>query len=453
HVEKMGKLDNTLTIYISGDNGSSAEGTILGTPNEVASFNSVDVPVEVQLKYFYDVWGSDKTYPHMNVAWSWAFDTPFRWTKQVASHFGGTRQGMCMAWPGHIKDTGGIRHQFHHVIDIVPTILEVTGIPAPVQVNGIAQHPIEGVSMAYTWDKANANAQSRHRTQYFEMFGNRGIYHDGWYACTTPLQPPWVLGDPKFTDIVNGFKWELYDTTKDWTQFTDVAKDNPDKLRALQEQFLVEATKYQVFPMDASKASRLMAVQRPSTTAGRDTFVYGEITGIPLNSAPNLLGRSYTITAEVDVKAGDEGMLNTNGGRFGGYGLYLLKGKPVFTWNLVDLERVKWEGQDALTPGKHTISFEFTYDGSGIGRGGTGLLKVDGKEVASKKMARTIPVTLHWDETFAVGSDTGPPVDDKDYQCPFAFTGKLEKLTVKIGPSQLLPPEKKAIEKKIGQRD
>src|SRR5262249_1249289 len=207
--------------------------------------------------------------------------------------------------------------QFHHVIDIVPTILEVTGIPAPVQVNGIAQHPIEGVSMAYTWDKANANAQSRHRTQYFEMFGNRGIHHDGWYACTTPLQPPWVLSDPTFTDIVNGFKWELYDLSKDWTQFTDLAKENPDKLRAMQELFLVEATKYQVFPLDATKASR-MIMQRPSTTAGRDTFVYGRITGIPDNSAPSVLDRSYTITAEVDVKAGDEGMLNTNGGRFGG---------------------------------------------------------------------------------------------------------------------------------------
>ncbi len=452
-VEKMGKLDNTLIIYISGDNGSSAEGTTLGTPNEVASFNLVDVPVDVQLKNFYDVWGSDRTYPHMNVAWTWAFDTPFKWTKQIASHFGGTRQGMCMAWPNVIKDKGGIRHQFHHVIDVVPTILEATRLPAPIQVNGIAQHPIDGVGMAYTWDREHANVPTRHKTQYFEMFGNRGIYHEGWYACTTPLVAPWLLGDPPFTDIVNGFKWELYDLSKDWTQFEDVAKQNPEKLRAMQQQFLVEATKYQVFPLDATKASRLVT-QRPSTTAGRDTFVYGEITGLPANSAPSLLDRSYSITAEFTVPAGGaDGMLNTNGGRFGGYGMYLLKGKPVFTWNLLDLERVKWEGPDALAPGKHTVEFNFTYDGPGPGKGGTGVFKVDGKEVATKKMARTLPFALQWDETFDVGSDTGTPVDDKDYQCPFAFTGKLEKVTVKIGPSQMLPPEKKEMEKKIGERD
>jgi hypothetical protein len=407
----------------------------------------------VQLKNFYDVWGSDKTYPHMNVAWTWAFDTPFKWTKQIASHFGGTRQGMCMAWPNVIKDKGGIRHQFHHVIDVVPTILEATKIQAPVQVNGIAQHPIEGVGMAYTWDKANTNLPTRHKTQYFEMFGNRGIYHEGWYACTTPLVPPWILVDPKFTDIANGFQWELYDLSKDWTQFDDVAKTNPEKLKAMQEQFLVEATKYQVFPLDAAKQGRFLT-PRPSTTAGRDVFVYtGELTGIPMNSAPSLLDRSYTITAEVEVKAGDEGMLNTNGGRFGGYGFYLLKGKPVFTWNLFDLERVKWQGEDALAPGKHALSFDFTYDGPGPGKGGTGVLKVDGKEVATKKMAHTVPFTMQWDETFDVGSDTGTPVDDNDYACPFKFTGKLEKLTVRIGPSQLMPAEKKAVETRVGQRD
>jgi hypothetical protein len=196
-----------------------------------------------------------------------------------------------------------------------------------------------------------------------------------------------------------------------------------------------------------------MTIPRPSTTAGRDMFTYGEVTGIPMNSAPGLIGRNYSITAEVEVKAGDEGMLNTNGGRFGGYGFYLLKGKPVFTWNLLDLERVKWEGKDALAPGKHTLEFEFTYDGPGLGKGGTGVLKVDGKEVATKKMAHTIPVILQWDETFDVGSDTGTPVDDRDYTCPFKFTGKLEKLTLKIGPSQMMPAEKKAVETKVGQRD
>ena len=207
-VDDMGKLDNTLVIYISGDNGTSAEGSLVGTPFDVAALQGIDVPVADQLK-FYDVWGSAQTTPHMAVAWSWAFDTPFKWTKQVASHFGGTRQGMVIAWPNRIKDAGGIRTQFHHLIDIVPTILDVTGIPAPKMVNGIAQKPIEGVSMAYTFDKANANAPSTHTTQYFEMLGNRAIYHDGWMACTTPPQPPWLLGG-KVPDVVNGYNWELY---------------------------------------------------------------------------------------------------------------------------------------------------------------------------------------------------------------------------------------------------
>ena len=227
-VEDLGKLNDTLIIYISGDNGSSAEGTLLGTPNEVASFNGVNVPVADQLKYFYDAWGSEQTYPHMNVAWTWAFDTPFKWTKQVASHFGGTRQGLAMAWPGHIKDAGGIRIQFHHVIDIVPTILEVTGIPAPVMIDGIAQRPIEGVSMAYTFDKANTNAPSRHDTQYFEMVAPRAIYHDGWVAATTPYRAPWDITAPTPSDPVNGVKWELYNISKDWTESSDLAASNPD---------------------------------------------------------------------------------------------------------------------------------------------------------------------------------------------------------------------------------
>ena len=278
-VEDAGKLDNTLIIYISGDNGSSAEGSPNGTPNEVAQFNSVEVPVADQLKYFYDVWGTDKTYPHMAVGWTWAFDTPYKWTKQVASHFGGTRQGMAMSWPDKIKDVGGIRNQFHHVIDIVPTILEATGIAAPVMVDGIAQKPIEGVGMAYSWDKANADVPTRHETQYFEMFGNRGIYHDGWYANTSPISPPWELGATPNPDVVNAYKWELYDLTKDWTQNNDVAAANPAKLKELQDLFQVEAAKYQVFPLDNSLATR-MVTPRPSVTAGRSEFTYsGALTG------------------------------------------------------------------------------------------------------------------------------------------------------------------------------
>ena len=237
-VEDMGKLDNTLIIYISGDNGTSPEGSLVGTPVDMAALQAIDIPVKEQMK-FYDVWGSDKTTPHMAVGWAWAFDTPFKWTKQVASHFGGTRQGMCIAWPNRIKDAGGIRHQFHHMIDIVPTILEATGIPAPKMLNGIAQKPIEGVSMVYTFDKANADAPSTRKTQYFEMFGNRGIYHEGWYACTTPPLPPWDMGQGKMPDVVNGYKWELYNLKEDFSQSNDLAAKMPDKLRDMQELFLV----------------------------------------------------------------------------------------------------------------------------------------------------------------------------------------------------------------------
>jgi arylsulfatase A-like enzyme len=457
-VQDMGKLDNTMIIYISGDNGSSAEGSPNGTPNEVAQFNGVEVPVADQLKYFYDAWGSDRTYNHMAVGWTWAFDTPYKWTKQVASHFGGTRQGMCVSWPGHIKDVGGIRNQFHHVIDIVPTLLEATGIQAPVMVDGVGQKPIEGVSMVYTWDKANATAPSKHRTQYFEMFGNRGIYHDGWYANTHPISPPWKLVATPNPDVMNSYKWELYDLTRDWTQDNDLAASNPAKLKEMQELFMVEAAKYQVFPLDNSLATR-MVTTRPSVTAGRNVFTYsGELTGIPMGDAPQLLATSYTIKAEVEVpQGGAEGMLATQGGRFGGWGFYLLKGKPMYLWNLLDLKRVRWEGKDALTPGKHNLEFDFKYDGMGfvtlafnnpigVGRGGTGVLKVDGKVVATQKMEHTIPLILQWDETFDIGADTGTPVDDKDYQVPFKFTGKIDKITLTIDRPKLTPEDIKKLE-------
>jgi arylsulfatase len=453
-VEDMGKLDNTLIIYVSGDNGSSAEGSPNGTPNEVAQFNGIEFPVERQLKEFYDVWGTSKTYNHMAVGWTWAFDTPFKWTKQIASHFGGTRQGMCVAWPARIKDAGGIRHQFHHVIDVVPTLLEATGIPAPLSVDGIAQAPIEGVSMAYSWDKKNADAPSRRQTQYFEIFGNRALYHDGWVACTTPINAPWKLTATPPPDVANGYKWELYHVAKDWTQDNDVAKDNPKKLRELQDLFWVEASKYQVLPLDNSMAPRMLA-PKPSLTAGRSVFTYTRpIVGIPRGDAPNVIARSFSISAEVEVpNGGAEGMLNTNGGRFAGYGLYLLKGRPVFTYNLADFVRFRWEGKEALKPGKHVVSFEFTYDGPGLAKGGTGVLKVDGKAVDTKKVPTTLATTTQWDETFDVGSDVGTPVDDRDYKCPFAFTGKLTKLTVTLGPSQMLPEQKKEQQKKFRERD
>ena len=279
-VEDMGKLDNTLIIYINGDNGTSSEGTLNGTPNEVAMFNGAMVPVEDQLKYFYDVWGSNRTYPHMAVPWAWAFDTPFSWTKQIASHFGGVRQGMAISWPKVITDKGGIRNQFHHVIDIVPTILEATGVRAPNVVDGIKQSPIEGVSMAYTFNKANANAPSKHKTQYFEMMGDHAIYHDGWIASTKVMRPPWDTMGPVSQDPAS-FPYELYDLTKDWTQFDNVAAKNPAKLKEMENLFWAEAKKYQVLPLDATVATRLIT-PRPSITAGRNVFTYsGELTGTP----------------------------------------------------------------------------------------------------------------------------------------------------------------------------
>ena len=361
----MGKLDNTLIIYIEGDNGTSAEGTLVGTPNETAMFNGVIVPVEAQLKYFYDAWGTDKTYPHMAVGWAWAFDTPFPWTKQIASHLGGIRQGMAISWPKVIKDKGGIRHQFHHVIDVVPTILEATGVKQPKVVDGIKQSPIEGVSMAYTFDAKNAKAPSTHKTQYFEMFGDRAIYHEGWMASTKVERPPWEVAGPA-KDPMN-FTWELYDLNTDWTQSTDVAAKYPAKLKEMQALFMKEAKKYQVLPLDTSVVTRVIT-PRPSITAGRDVFTWTRpLIGTPLGDAPSVLNTSYTFKAEVEIPAGGaEGMIITQGGRFGGYGFYLVKSKPVFLWNLVDLARVRWEGP-ALTPGKHVLEFDFKYDGLGMG--------------------------------------------------------------------------------------
>jgi arylsulfatase len=435
-IEDMGKLDNTLIIYISGDNGGSAEGSPQGTPNEVTFFNGVEVPVAAQMPY-YDVWGSDKTYPHMAVGWTWAMSTPYRWTKQVPSYFGGIRNGLVISWPARIKDAGGIRNQFHHVIDIVPTILEATGIHAPETVDGIDQKPIEGVSMMYTFDAANADAPSTRTTQYFEMFGARGLYHEGWMASTAPFRAPWDGTAPLPKDVVNDAKWELFDLSKDWTQSTDVSAQNPKKLAELQDLFWVEAAKYQVLPLDASALTRFIA-PRPSIVAGRTEFSYTRpLVGIPLGTAPSILNKSFSIAAEIEVpEGGGEGMLMTQGGRFAGWGLYLLKGKPVFVYNLLDLERPSVAAPDALSAGKHTVEFVFTYDGPGLAKGGTGVMKVDGAEVATLKLPHTLPFALEASETFDIGSDTGTGINDSDYVPPFAFTGKLDKLTLQLGTNQ-----------------
>jgi len=513
-VQDEGKLDNTLIIYICGDNGTSAEGTLSGTPNVMAAYNGILSLPEVVQVLSYKAWGSDKTYTHMAAQWAWAFDTPFKWTKQIASHFGGTRQGLAISWPGHIKDVGGIRTQFHHVIDIVPTILEATGIKPPEEVDGIKQKPMEGVSMAYTFEKANANAPSTRQTQYFELAGNRAIYHDGWIASTTPPAGPWEMGTGKLPDVTNGYHWELYNIAEDYSQYKDLAAENPGKLNEMQALFLTEAGKYNVFPMD-NRAFARITTPRPSTVAGKMEFTYaGEVSGIPPGNAPSILDRDYTMTADLTIpEGGADGMIVTMGGRFGGYGLYLSKsfnwwlherlikaaglalflvglfltwlgrkkkwssramrvaqtmmavaalvvlavfatgalgigkGRPVFAYNLFDLKRYLWQGS-AISAGKHTLVFDFKYDGPGPGKGGTGVLSVDGKQLDRKTIPHTMPLVVTFFETFDVGVDTRTPVDES-YELPFRFTGKIDKLTIKVGPSQLSEAEKQTAAEEI----
>jgi arylsulfatase len=350
------------------------------------------------------------------------------------------------------------------VIDIVPTILEVAGISAPVMVDGIAQKPIEGVSLAYTFDKANADAPTPHKTQYFEMMGVQGLYNDGWMLSAVPIRPPWELLGKAIQDPASAFKFELYDVRHDWTQYTDVAETNAAKVRELRDLMFAQFAKYQVLPLDASVATR-MVLPRPSMSGGRNVFTFSgvPVTGLPRGTGPDLLNTSYTIAADIEVpQAGGDGMIVTDGGRFGGYGMYLLKGRPVFVWNLfvwnlLGLKRVRWEGTEALPPGKHTLEYDFKYDGlgfatlafnniSGLGRGGTGTFKLDGKVVSTQTLEHTVPLTLPWDETFDIGSDTGTPVDDQDYQVPFTFTGKIDKLTFAIEPPKLTDADKQKLE-------
>ena len=451
-VEDLGQWDNTLIIYIAGDNGASAEGMLDGTPNEFTTFNGVAVPVKDQLLW-YEFWGSERTFPHFAAPWAWAMSTPFKWVKQVASHYGGTAQGVAMSWPARIKDAGGIRRQFHHVIDIVPTILEATAIAPPETIDGIKQRPIEGTSMAYTWDKASEQKPTRHTTQYFEMLGNRAIYHEGWVAATTPANLPWELSTSLPPDVITGYAWELYDMTADPTQSNDLAAKMPEKLKQLQNLFYVEAAKYDVLPLDNSSLARWNAA-RPSLTAGRTVFSYrGGLAGVPNSGAPSILNKSYRITADVTIpQGGAEGMIVTDGGRFGGYGLFLSKGeagvgrgKVVFLYNLLDLKRTVWAGPE-LAPGRHTIEFDYRIDGPGLGKGGTGVLYVDGKEVARNTLEHGTPITFPEDETFDVGEDTrtGVALLEYRYDPPFRFTGTIDKLTIRLDPPQPEPAAGKA---------
>lgn len=455
--EDLGKLENTIVIYQNGDNGTSAEGGPEGTFSEVAFFNGVAPPVDVQMK-FYDAWGTEFAYNHMSAGWSWAFDTPFDWFKQNASRLGGINQNMVISWPKRIKDKGGLREQFVHVIDYVPTLLELTGIPAPEYVDGIKQRPIEGTSFAYTFDQQNAKAPSQHKTQYFEMMGQWAMYHDGWFMSTKVNRAPWQAFSAANPDPLNNQVFQLYNLNADWNQTSDIAAEHPEKVTEMRAMFLEEAKKYQVLPLNASVGARV-AAQRPSLTAGRNELVYTRpMTGLPQGDAPYLLDTSYTVKADITVpEGGAEGMIVTSGGRFAGWGFYLLEGKPVFLWNLLDLERLKWEAPEALSPGRHILEFDFKYDGSGlgtmaynnfsgIGKSGTGTLKVDGRVVATRKMEKTIPIILQWDESFDIGSDTITGVNDADYTPPFPLTAQFNKLTISIDRPQLSPEEIKKLE-------
>jgi arylsulfatase A-like enzyme len=448
-IDDMGETDNTLVIYIQGDNGASAEGTPQGLLNEMSIFNGIPESFDEIKAHVADL-GGPLTFNHYPVGWALAMDTPFQWTKQIASHFGGTRNGMVISWPARIKEKGGIRTQFSSVIDIYPTILEAVGVESPSMLNGVPQKPVEGFSLVYTFD--DAKTKSTHRTQYFEMLGNRAIYNDGWVAATTPPVAPWIASGAM--PPVEDYKWELYNVDQDFSESKDLAAQQPKKLRELQDLFWAEAGKYNVLPLDNSKAERFDVSLRPSITTGRTEFTYYPgMVRIPEGSAPDMKNKSFSITADVEIPAsGAEGVLMTQGGRFNGLGLYLLQGKPVFYYNLVGVERTSIAAKDALVPGKHTLVVNVRYDGPGIGKSATATITVDGKPVADGKIPRTIPFRVSADETFDVGEDTGTPVSE-DYKVPFHFTGTLNKLVVRLGEAGLSAQEQKELDKKEGANE
>ena len=425
-IDQLGELDNTLVIYVVGDNGASAEGGLTGSVNELQVFNGVPENLQ-QLLAAYDDLGSPKTFNHFPAAWAWAVNTPFQWTKQIASHFGGTRNPLVISWGANIKDQGGVRSQFHHVIDITPTILEVAGITVPKEVNGVKQQPIEGTSLAYTFDQADA--LSHRQTQYFEMLGNRAIYDRGWIAAARHGRLPW---ERQVKGSFDTDEWELYNITEDFSEANNLVKENPDKLEKLQKLFLKEAQKHNVLPLDDRIAERFDVKIRPSLTRGRTTFTYYPGTvGIPEGSAPNLKNRSFTITANVEIPENRaEGVLLTQGGRFAGWSFFLADGKPTYAYNYTNTAHYIIQSREKLPPGKSTIRFNFDYDG-GVGAGGIGKLFINDQQVAEGRVDKTIAYRLALDETFDVGRDTGTPVVDT-YQVPFAFTGNLQQVSLEL---------------------
>ncbi len=425
-ITELGILDNTVIIFIAGDNGASAEGQMNGMYSEMTYFNAVPETVPDMLK-FYDDWGGPNTYPHFSAGWAVGLDAPFSYTKQVASDFGGTRNGMIIQWPAGIKAKGEIRSQFGHVIDIAPTIYEISKIPAPKMVNGIEQDPIEGTSLAYSFNDAGAPEQ--HKVQYFEMLGNRGVYQDGWFVRTIH-RPAWRL---KPSNTLQDDKWELYNTKEDFSLASDLSAQNPDKLKEMQGVFMTEAEKYHVLPLDDRLLERTNAelMGRPTVMGKRTSVTYGEgMKGMGVDIFIDLRNKSYTITADIEVKEKGNGVIVCQGGRFGGLSFYMKDGKPSFTYNYLGMEKYLVSSPDALKPGKYTLVYDFRYDGVGPGKGGTGTIMVNGKKAAESQLPKTQPGIFSVDDLADVGIDDGTPV--ADYGTSSKFSGKIKQVTIEV---------------------
>ena len=437
-LEQIGQLNNTLVFWIVGDNGASMEGTPYGCFNEMAALAGIPDDAEFTLRHLDEI-GGPNAYNHYPVGWAWAMNTPFQWGKQIASHLGGVRNPMVISWPDRIKDQGGLRSQFHHVIDVAPTILEAAKIHEPTEVNGVKQKPIEGVSMMYSFD--NANAKDTRNVQYFEMFGNRALYRDGWIAACRHGRLPWMQGSYDFDNDT----WELYDLTHDFSERTDLATKYPDKLKGLQDAFWVEAEKYQVLPLDDRLMERADPTLRPSLIEGRTSFTYYPGAHVPESSAAQTKNRSHTITAFVEApKKGAEGVLLAAGGVAGGYVLYVKDGRPTYEYNFATQKRYKVTGSKALQPGPNVIRMEFQYDGGGLGKGGVASLFLDDQKIGEGRIEKTEWGRFSADETFDIGEDTGSPVSTA-YISPNQFTGTIKKVVIDVKPMNLSTEDERTI--------
>lgn len=442
-LEQVGQLNNTLVICMIGDNGASMEGGPYGSFNELASIGGIPEDPAYMLKHLDEI-GGPKAYNHYPVGWAWAMNTPFQWGKQVASHLGGTRNPLVIAWPDHIKDKGGIRAQFHHVIDITPTILAAARIPEPTEVNGVKQKPIEGVSMVYSFNKASA--EDTRNVQYFELVGNRGIYKDGWLASVRHGRLPWIMG----IGSTKGFDedtWELYDLRHDYSQYDNVVVKYPEKLKELQDAFWIEAEKYQVLPLDDRLAERMNPVNRPSLTEGRTVFTYFQGARIPDSAASkSTQNRSHTITVYLDIPPGGaDGVLVAAGGTVGGFSFYVKDGRPVYEYNLATMYRTRITGTETLTQGYNVVRMEFLYDGNGLGKGATVSLFVNDKKAGQGRINATIWLGKYSpDETFDIGEDSGSPVSEA-YSSPNRFTGTIKKIVIDSQPASLSTADKEKL--------